>query len=85
MSQFLRDYFHAGGDESGLPLEELQTQAYQDILRIRIFYDWTTDDLMEVSIQESIPLFAQPLPRNVSRTSKRLSRPCTLAELGARP
>jgi hypothetical protein len=46
--QFLRDYFHAGGDESGLPLEELQTQAYQDILRIRIFYDWNTDDLMEV-------------------------------------
>ncbi|KAJ9096406.1 hypothetical protein QFC21_005228 [Naganishia friedmannii] len=50
--KFLRDYFHAGGDESGLPLEELQTQAYQDILRIRIFYDWNTDDLMEECVKD---------------------------------
>lgn len=25
-------------------------QAYQELLRVRIFYDWPTDDLMEVSL-----------------------------------
>lgn len=50
--KFLRDYFHAGGDESGLPLEELQTQPYHDLMRLRIYYDWKTDDLMEVSRAE---------------------------------
>jgi hypothetical protein len=47
--QFMRDYFYAQGDGKGLPLEELQNYGYNDIMRLRIYYDWSTDDLMEVS------------------------------------
>ena len=45
----MRDYFYASGDSNGIPLEELQVDAYQELLRVRIFYDWPTDDLMEAS------------------------------------
>jgi hypothetical protein len=45
----MRDYFYAQGDGKGLPLEELQNYGYNDIMRLRIYYDWSTDDLMEVS------------------------------------
>lgn len=46
--QFLRDYFYAQGDKQGVPLEQLQNFGYNDIMRVRLFYDWSTDDLMEV-------------------------------------
>ena len=39
--QFLRDYFHAGG-EGPISLEALQNQKYRDILSIRLYYDWHT-------------------------------------------
>ena len=39
--QFLRDYFHAGG-EGPVPLEVLTNQKYRDVLSIRLYYDWHT-------------------------------------------
>lgn len=47
--KFLRDFFYVGGDESGVPLGVLQNQKFNEILSVRIYYDWKTDDLMEVS------------------------------------
>jgi hypothetical protein len=47
--KFLRDFFYVGGDESGVPLTVLQNQKFNEILSVRIYYDWRTDDLMEVS------------------------------------
>lgn len=40
-SQFLRDYFYAGG-EGPIPLETLQNQKYRDVMSIRLYYDWHT-------------------------------------------
>ena len=48
--KFLRDFFYVGGDESGVPLSVLQNQKFNEILSVRIYYDWRTDDLMEVSL-----------------------------------
>ncbi|KAG5652062.1 hypothetical protein H0H81_006459 [Sphagnurus paluster] len=48
--KFLRDYFYAGG-EGPVPLEVLQNQKYRDVLSIRLYYDWHTDDLMEECVR----------------------------------
>lgn len=47
--KFLRDFFYAGGDDSGVPLNTLQNAKFNEIMSVRIYYDWNTDDLMEVS------------------------------------
>lgn len=47
--KFLRDFFYAGGAEGGVPLATLQSAKYNEIISVRIYYDWATDDLMEVS------------------------------------
>ncbi len=46
--KFLRDFFYIGGDASGVPLSTLQNAKFNEILSVRIYYDWKTDDLMEV-------------------------------------
>ncbi|KAG6812915.1 hypothetical protein H0H92_015467 [Tricholoma furcatifolium] len=48
--KFLRDYFYAGG-EGPVPLEILQNQKYRDVLSVRLYYDWHTDDLMEECVR----------------------------------
>lgn len=48
--KFLRDFFYAGGDNSGVPLSTLQNAKFNEIMSVRIYYDWSTDDLMEVRI-----------------------------------
>ncbi|KAK7039232.1 hypothetical protein VNI00_010137 [Paramarasmius palmivorus] len=48
--KFLRDYFHADG-EGPVPLEVLQNQKYRDVMSIRLYYDWTTDALMEECVR----------------------------------
>ncbi|KAG7087446.1 hypothetical protein E1B28_013412 [Marasmius oreades] len=48
--KFLRDYFYAGG-EGPVPLEALQNQKYRDVVSIRLYYDWTTDALMEECVR----------------------------------
>ncbi|KAJ8074784.1 hypothetical protein PM082_019109 [Marasmius tenuissimus] len=48
--KFLRDYFYAGG-EGPVPLEILQNQKYRDVVSIRLYYDWTTDALMEECVR----------------------------------
>ena len=47
--KFLRDFFYAGGAEGGVELSTLQSPKYNEIMSLRIYYDWSTDDLMEVS------------------------------------
>lgn len=51
--KFLRDFFYVGGDESGVPLSVLQNAKFNEILSVRIYYDWRTDDLMEVRERSS--------------------------------
>jgi len=48
--KFLRDYFYAGG-EGPVPLENLQNQKYRDVVSIRLYYDWSTDMLMEECVR----------------------------------
>ncbi|KAF9265151.1 hypothetical protein L218DRAFT_957844 [Marasmius fiardii PR-910] len=48
--KFLRDYFYAAG-EGPVPLEALQNQKYRDVVSIRLYYDWTTDALMEECVR----------------------------------
>lgn len=48
--KFLRDFFYAGGDASGVALATLQNAKFNEIMSARIYYDWSTDDLMEVGL-----------------------------------
>ncbi|KAG9029922.1 hypothetical protein FRB95_004718 [Tulasnella sp. JGI-2019a] len=48
--KFLKDYTYANG-EGPVPLEQLQNQRYRDLLSIRLYYDWLTDDLMEECVR----------------------------------
>ena len=52
--KFLRDFFYVGGDASGVPLSILQNPKFNEILSVRIYYDWKTDDLMEVSLTNPV-------------------------------
>jgi hypothetical protein len=52
--KFLRDFFYAGG-EGGVPLSVLQNAKFNEILSVRIYYDWSTDDLMEVRTDLGLP------------------------------
>ncbi|EJD05199.1 uncharacterized protein FOMMEDRAFT_120474 [Fomitiporia mediterranea MF3/22] len=47
--KFLRDFFYIGGE--GIPLETLQNQKYRDVVSIRLYYDWSTDALMEECVR----------------------------------
>lgn len=46
--KFLRDFFFAGGDDSGVPLNILQNAKFNEIMSVSMYYDWSTDELMEV-------------------------------------
>lgn len=48
--KFLHNYFYAGG-EGPIPLETLQNQKYRDVVSIRLYYDWKTDELMEECVR----------------------------------
>jgi len=48
--QFLRNFFYADG-EGPVPLESLQNQKYRDVVSIRLYYDWSTDALMEECVR----------------------------------
>ncbi|KAI3608687.1 c2 domain protein [Moniliophthora roreri] len=63
--KFLRDYFYAGG-EGPVPLELLQNQKYRDVVSIRLYYDWTTDALME----ECVRMMQQSLRSSPSIVSR---------------
>ncbi|KAI0255552.1 hypothetical protein BJV78DRAFT_1176690, partial [Lactifluus subvellereus] len=47
---FLRNFFYAGG-EGPVPLESLTNQKYRDIVSIRLYYDRSTDMLMEECVR----------------------------------
>lgn len=48
LSQFLRDYFHAQGDEKGLSKETLHNPKYNELMSIRMHYDWSTCVFLEL-------------------------------------
>lgn len=47
--EFLRNYLYAEGN--GLSNELLQNQKYRDLMTVPLYYDWTTDDLMEECVR----------------------------------
>ncbi|TYJ58206.1 hypothetical protein B9479_001030 [Cryptococcus floricola] len=49
--KFLKDFFYVGGDSSGVPISILQSPKFNEILSVRIYYDWATDDLMEECVR----------------------------------
>jgi len=46
----LLQFFYVDG-EGPVPLEELQNQKYREVMSIRLYYDWSTDTLMEECIR----------------------------------
>ncbi|KAG9046239.1 hypothetical protein FS837_004800 [Tulasnella sp. UAMH 9824] len=48
--KFLNNYMYAEG-ASPLTQEQLQNQKYRDLLSIRLYYDWHTDELMEEAVR----------------------------------
>ena len=45
----MTDFFHADGH--GVPMAELQNPRYRSVMLIRLYYDWSTDNLMEESVR----------------------------------
>ncbi|ORY22446.1 hypothetical protein BCR39DRAFT_473965 [Naematelia encephala] len=78
--KFLRDFFYVGGDESGVPLATLQNAKFNEILSVRIYYDWKTDDLME----ECIRGFQSTLKYRATKPSKSLLSQRNLGTIRAR-
>ncbi|WWC87193.1 uncharacterized protein L201_002079 [Kwoniella dendrophila CBS 6074] len=78
--KFLRDFFYVGGDASGVPLNTLQNPKFNEILSVRIYYDWNTDDLME----ECIRGFQSTLKYRATRPSKSLLSQRNLGTIRAR-
>ncbi|TIB94728.1 hypothetical protein E3Q19_00111 [Wallemia mellicola] len=67
--QSLRLFFHADGE--GLPLEMLQNQKYNEIVSIRLYYDWPTDPLMEECVKMmQMSLRKAPTLRKKTKTVK---------------
>nr|XP_019005449.1 uncharacterized protein I203_02304 [Kwoniella mangroviensis CBS 8507]OCF68910.1 hypothetical protein I203_02304 [Kwoniella mangroviensis CBS 8507] len=78
--KFLRDFFYVGGDASGVPLSTLQNAKFNEILSVRIYYDWNTDDLME----ECIRGFQSTLKYRATKPSKSLLSQRNLGTIRAR-
>ncbi|OCF37607.1 hypothetical protein I316_00734 [Kwoniella heveanensis BCC8398] len=78
--KFLRDFFYIGGDASGVPLNVLQNVKFNEILSIRIYYDWSTDDLME----ECIRGFQSTLRHRALKPSKTVASQRNLGTIRAR-
>ncbi|SCZ94445.1 BZ3500_MvSof-1268-A1-R1_Chr12-2g03904 [Microbotryum saponariae] len=49
VSKFLVNFFHSSGD--GVPLEDLRNAKYRELVEARMYWDWTTDQLMEESVR----------------------------------
>jgi len=75
--KFLRDYFYAGG-EGPVPLESIQNQRYRDVMSIRLYYDWHTDELME----ECVKMMQQSLGANSTFVKKRAKSVYSQRNLG---
>ncbi|GAA5827609.1 hypothetical protein JCM11251_001755 [Rhodosporidiobolus azoricus] len=46
---FLVNFFHGGGE--GVPLEDLRNAKYTELIEARMYYEWSTDDLMRASVE----------------------------------
>ncbi|KAM0786123.1 hypothetical protein ACM66B_006933 [Microbotryomycetes sp. NB124-2] len=68
---FLVNFFHGGGD--GVPLEDLRNAKYRELVEARMYYDWTTDQLMEESVR-TMQRKMQTLSRNDSLSVSGLGR-----------
>ncbi|BEJ13854.1 hypothetical protein CspHIS471_0310280 [Cutaneotrichosporon sp. HIS471] len=78
--KFLRDFFYAGGDDSGVPLSTLQNAKFNEIMSVPIYYDWSTDDLME----ECIRGFQSTLKNKAMKPSKSIIGQRNLGTIRAR-
>ncbi|TXT13456.1 hypothetical protein VHUM_00823 [Vanrija humicola] len=78
--KFLRDFFYAAGDESGVSLTTLQNAKFNEIMSVRIYYDWSTDDLME----ECIRGFQNALKNKAMKPSKSILGQRNLGTIRAR-
>ncbi|KLT39881.1 hypothetical protein CC85DRAFT_288059 [Cutaneotrichosporon oleaginosum] len=78
--KFLRDFFYAGGDDSGVPLSTLQNAKFNEIMSVPIYYDWSTDDLME----ECIRGFQSTLKSKAMKPSKSIIGQRNLGTIRAR-
>ncbi|KAK4052310.1 hypothetical protein OIO90_004391 [Microbotryomycetes sp. JL221] len=65
---FLVNFFHGGGE--GVPLGDLRNAKYRELVEARMYYDWTTDQLMEESV------------RTMQRKMQSLSRSDSMTGLG---
>lgn len=91
--KFLRDFLYANGD--GLPVNILQNAKFNEIMSVRIYYDWATDDLMEASArrcrdhqshsaQECIRGFQNTLKNKAMKPSKSILGQRNLGTIRAR-
>ncbi|KAK4689773.1 hypothetical protein P7C73_g321, partial [Tremellales sp. Uapishka_1] len=78
--KFLRDFLYVGGNDGGVPLSVLQNQKFNEILSVRIYYDWKTDDLME----ECIRGFQSTLKYKATKPSKSILFQRNLGTIKAR-
>lgn len=97
--RFLKDFLYAGGDSSGVSSTILQNQRYHDLLSTRLYYDLSTDKLMEVRMlfeidllsnrltitaQECVRGFQSTLKYRVTKPSKSLRAQRNLGTIRAR-
>ncbi|KAK4048423.1 hypothetical protein OIV83_004769 [Microbotryomycetes sp. JL201] len=68
---FLVNFFHGAGD--GVPLEDLRNAKYRELVEARMYYDWSTDQLMEESVR-TMQRKMQTLSRNDSLSVSGLGR-----------
>ncbi|OWZ78089.1 cytoplasmic protein [Cryptococcus neoformans Tu401-1] len=78
--RFLKDFLYAGGDSSGVSSTILQNQRYHDLLSTRLYYDLSTDKLME----ECVRGFQSTLKYRVTKPSKSLRAQRNLGTIRAR-
>lgn len=68
LPQFLTDFFYADG--KGVPSEDLRNPRYRAITMIRLYYDYSTDDLMTESVRLTNAQLTNPVNTKAVARSK---------------
>lgn len=55
----MTDFFYVDGQ--GVPIEDLRNPRYRAIMMIRLYYDWSTDQLMEECVHLTNQQLARPV------------------------
>lgn len=82
MLQFLTDFFHADGQ--GVPMADLQNPRYRSVMLIRLYYDWSTDNLMEESVRLTNEQLKASAKANGAARSKSVYQQRNLGTIRAR-